>query len=166
MSHASAAFGADLSSVGEARRFVRRALVDLGAEEMEFEAAQLVSELVTNSVIHAGTPFEVDLYRDGESLRIAVSDGSRRSPVAKSHSAQATTGRGLKLVATLSDAWGTETRSDGKTVWCTLRLDSMRRALPLLAELDDDLRSSAGPQRASRRGRSSSRNLDRAGIAA
>ena len=165
MSHARASFGPDLVNVGEARRFVRRALIDLGAEEMEFEAAQVVSELATNSVIHAGTPFEVDLDLDGESLRIAVSDGSRRSPVAKSHSAQATTGRGLKLVATLADAWGTEPRSDGKTVWCTLRFDSRRRALPLLAELDDDLRSSAVPERGSSRGRTRTRNLYPAGIA-
>lgn len=166
MSHARAAFAPDLASVGEARRFVRRALVDLGAEEMEFEAAQVVSELATNSVIHAGTPFEVELDHDGESLRIAVSDGSRRSPVAKSHSAQATTGRGLKVVSTLADAWGTQARSDGKTVWCILRFDPGRSALPLLAELDDDLRRSEAAQRGASRGTSGARNLNRTGVAA
>lgn len=165
MDHAWAAFAPDLASVGEARRFVRRALVDLGGEAMEFEAAQVVSELATNSVIHARTRFEVALDHDGDSLRIAVSDGSRRSPVPKSHSAQATTGRGLKLVATLADAWGTEARSDGKTVWCTLRFDHRRSALPLLAELDD-LRGSPAPERGSPRSRSRTRNLYRAGIAA
>lgn len=165
MSHARAAFAPDLASVGEARRFVRRALVELGAEEIEFEAAQVVSELATNSVIHAATRFEVALDHDGECLRIAVSDGSRRIPVAKSHSAQATTGRGLRLVATLAEAWGTEERSDGKTVWCTLRFDPRRAALPLLAELDA-LRSSPAPERGSTRSRSRTRNLCLTGIAA
>lgn len=127
MSHASAGFGADLASVGEARRFVRRALVDMGAEELEFEACQVVSELATNAVIHAATPFQVELERDGDNLEIRVSDGSEKSPVTKAHSDQATTGRGLRLVAKLATDWGTELTPGGKTVWCILTAGTAER---------------------------------------
>ena len=166
MNPARATFSPDLSSVGQARRFVRGALIDLGVEEMEFEAAQLVSELATNSVIHAGTPFGVQLDHDGRLLRIAVSDASPRGPVAKSHSAQATTGRGLKLVAALADEWGTEARSDGKTVWCTLRLDRGRSAAPFRAEAYGAGGPSGRSAPGSPRGRPGFRNRVRRGITA
>lgn len=138
MSRASARFGADLGSVGEARRFVRRALIDMGAQDLEFEACQVVSELATNSVIHAATAFEVGLEYAGDVLRVRVSDSSPKSPITKSHSVQATTGRGLRLVAKLADEWGTEVRPDGKTVWCTLRAGAARRDTLRPATSDDE----------------------------
>ncbi|HVA74290.1 MAG TPA: ATP-binding protein [Acidimicrobiales bacterium] len=139
MSHASAGFGADLASVGEARRFVRRALIDMQAEDLEFEACQVVSELATNCVIHAVTPFVVELIYESDVFQIRVSDSSPRSPMTKSHSAQATTGRGLRLVATLADEWGAETWPGGKTVWCTLRSGPARRGMRHLVSIDDDV---------------------------
>jgi anti-sigma regulatory factor (Ser/Thr protein kinase) len=144
MSHASAGFRADLASVGEARRFARRALVDLGAEDLEFEACQVVSELATNSVIHAATAFEVELIYVGNVLQVRVSDHSPRIPVPKAHSARATTGRGLRLVAMLADDWGTELRPDSKTVWCVLRPDRARTSLPLFDHMASDLGTAAG----------------------
>lgn len=150
MSRASAGFGADLGSVGEARRFVRRALADMGAEDLEFEACQVVSELATNAVIHAATPFQVDLEHDGATLQIRVSDSSPKSPITKAHSDQATTGRGLRLVAKLADAWGTEVRPNGKTVWCTLRAGAGRTGLPRVVRMGEEATTSKG--RASGRG--------------
>lgn len=147
MSHARAGFSADLASVGEARRFVRRALVELDAEELEFEACQLVSELATNAVIHAATPFEVDLDFDRSELRIDVSDGSPKEPVAKSHSDHATTGRGLRLVGTMADQWGVHLRPDGKTVWCSVRVGGTRSPARTFSSVDDDIRSSSGRPR-------------------
>ena len=141
MSHARAGFSADLASVGDARRFVRRALVELGAEDVEFEACQLVSELATNAVIHGATPFEVDLDYDDGVLRIQVSDGSPKSPVTKAHSDQATTGRGLRLVGTMADQWGVDLRPDGKTVWCTVRSSQARDPLAAFSVEEDDLGS-------------------------
>lgn len=143
MSHARAGFSAELASVGEARRFVRRALVDLGADELEFEACQLVSELATNAVIHAATPFEVDLDYGRNELHIRVSDASPKGPVIKSHSDSATTGRGLRLVGTMADQWGVDIRPDGKTVWCTVRPDPPRSRLQSFGVVADDLGSSS-----------------------
>ena len=138
MSHASAGFGADLASVGEARRFVRRALLDMGAEHLEFEASQVVTELATNCVIHAATPFHVELEYHADALKIRVSDSSPKSPITKSHSPQAMTGRGRRLVASLADRWGTEVRPGGKTVWCTLRGGPARSRTPDMARTHGD----------------------------
>lgn len=149
MSHARAGFNSDLASVGEARRFVRRALVGLGAEDLEFEASQLVSELATNAVIHAGTPFDVDLDFDGSELSIRVTDSSPKSPMTKSHSEQATTGRGLRLVGTMATEWGVELRPDGKTVWCKVRSDPAANSARLSSSTDEPatpLSRSRGPR--------------------
>jgi len=163
---ARAAFGADLANVGEARRFVRRALIDLEIADLDFEASQVVSELATNSVIHAGTQFEVEISYEAGVLRIGVSDLSPRGPIAKSHSERATTGRGLHLVAAVSEDWGTEARPGGKTVWCTLRLGSPPGARSRAEENSGRARetnSGASPRRSRERGTS---NLAGMGVAA
>jgi anti-sigma regulatory factor (Ser/Thr protein kinase) len=120
MSDVFATFGPELASVGAARRFVRRTLEAWRADGVDFEAAQVVSELTTNSVIHARSPFRVELSLDGDHLTIGVTDSSPVLPRLKRHSAQATTGRGIGVVAALALAWGTEPRADGKRVWATL----------------------------------------------
>ena len=84
-------------------------LGDLGAQELEESAELGVSELVTNAVLHAHTPCTVSvLVQPGGGVRIAVAD---RSPVPvqeRSFGLVATTGRGLRLVASVSTAWGVE----------------------------------------------------------
>lgn len=124
MSETTATFDGDLESVGDARHFVQRVLIEWGAEACDTEASLLITELATNSVIHAKSPFDVTVTLDERGLRISVSDRSRRLPLPKSYSMRATTGRGLRLVAAYADAWGAEPHGKGKTVWCTLRFDS------------------------------------------
>lgn len=113
-------FVAGPKSVGDARRFVRRVLAVWDAEDWAEPASAAVSELATNSVLHARTGFAVELSFQGEILRIGVSDGSSRAPVAKAHSAHATTGRGLEVVKALSVSWGVIEHPEGKTVWCMM----------------------------------------------
>src|SRR4051812_17068818 len=82
----------------------------------------LVTELSTNAVLHAATPYRVTLdQRDDGTVRIGVSDGSPRKPRAREYGVDATTGRGLGLVGSLAAAWGTSSLPYGKTVWCDLR---------------------------------------------
>jgi len=114
---ASEEFPGEAASVAAARRFVRGALASWGADGWEFAATSMVSELATNSVLHARTAFRVELAFNGQVLRLEVSDASRRAPVRKPHSQEATTGRGLDLVVALSSSWGVEQRAEGKTVW-------------------------------------------------
>jgi hypothetical protein len=113
----SMAFEPVSASVPAARRFVRRALTELGADDYEFAAAQIVSELATNAVIHARSGFTVSLALEGDLLRLAVTDSSARMPMAKNHSRQATTGRGIGMVASIAEHWGVDPLPTGKTVW-------------------------------------------------
>jgi anti-sigma regulatory factor (Ser/Thr protein kinase) len=107
-------------SAQAARRFVRDTLASWDREEWEMPAALLVTELVTNAVLHARTPVTVALVLAGDALRIAVRDGSLRRPALRPGDLEATTGRGLALIVQLGRSWGVEPEPDGKTVWVEL----------------------------------------------
>ncbi len=107
-----------------ARRFLagllgRRPYGDRIAAE---DAQLVVSELATNAVIHAGTPFSVAVRCDGSAVRISVHDWSPLQPVMRDRNPRATSGRGLRLIAMVSQSWGVEYTADGKTVWAELPL--------------------------------------------
>jgi anti-sigma regulatory factor (Ser/Thr protein kinase) len=92
-------------------------------DRVDPEDAQLVvSELATNAVIHAGTPFSVAVRSDGSAVRIAVQDWSSLQPVMRDVDPIALAGRGLRLIAAVSRSWGVEYGPDGKTVWAELPL--------------------------------------------
>ena len=116
------------SSVGEARRLVRRALNQAGREDLLETAELLVSELVTNALVHAGTPIDVALTVEDGGLRVEISDGSPHAPARRSYGPTAGTGRGLMLLEQMVREWGVELRERGKTVWFHLvagdRLDA------------------------------------------
>jgi anti-sigma regulatory factor (Ser/Thr protein kinase) len=109
------------SSVAQARRFARTVLEASGAIDDEWPVAQVVSELATNAVVHAGTPFVVSIAHDDSRIRIAVTDGR---PLARASmrrlSNDTATGRGLRIVQSLGQAWGVDQTDAAKTVWCEL----------------------------------------------
>lgn len=86
------------------------------------DALLVISELATNAAIHAGTPFSVTVRSDGSAVRIAVQDWSAMQPVMRAVNPVALAGRGLRLIAMVSRAWGVEYGPDGKTVWAELPL--------------------------------------------
>jgi anti-sigma regulatory factor (Ser/Thr protein kinase) len=77
-------------------------------------AVLLVDELVTNALLHAGTPIEVALIERGPVVRVVVSDRSGVIPRPRTHSVGAVTGRGLQLVSLLASDWGAEPTPTGK----------------------------------------------------
>ncbi|MGH8928741.1 MAG: ATP-binding protein, partial [Acidimicrobiia bacterium] len=84
----------------------------------------LVSELVTNAVLHARTPFLVKVTVAPDLIRVSVTDGDRTQPLMKQHGLSDPTGRGLRIVDAMADRWGVDPDVDGKTVWFELeRLD-------------------------------------------
>jgi len=87
----------------------------------------LVSELVTNAILHTGTQVEVSLRLAGPRLRSAVADGSLRVPVLRRSGTSVETGRGLQLVEELATAWGVEAAAGGKTVWFEVDLAARDR---------------------------------------
>ena len=106
------------ASASAARRFATEVLETWREGELCDVVTLLVSELVTNAVLHTGSSVEVAVRRRGKSLRVEVSDNSPVIPGERDFSLDATTGRGLALVQALSESWGIESiPRDGKVVW-------------------------------------------------
>lgn len=85
------------------------------------EALLLVTELVTNAVRHAGPPVVLEVTCAGVAgLGVRVSDGSRAQPKVELAGDEQESGRGVALVDLLSDAWGIQPNTTGKTVWFVL----------------------------------------------
>ena len=114
----------DLSSVGEARRFVRRTLVQWGIDEPIDDALLVVSELAANALTHAQSSYRVRLSANDVVLRIEVTDEGFGTPEPQPLTETEEHGRGLHLVGALAASWGMESADagDGKRVWAELVL--------------------------------------------
>ena len=117
----SARFEADVGSVPQARAFVRRWLQESGAEHAFDEASLIVTELATNAVLHADSPYEVRLSRAGGVIRIEVADGDAGTPEPQPFSDVAESGRGIVIVSAISASWGIDAQPSGKVTWAELR---------------------------------------------
>ncbi len=107
---------------------MRSTLEDWSLGSLSSTAELMVSELVTNVVLHARTDLVVRLglrsTATGTLLRVGVHDGSPRRPRTMRYSDLASTGRGLRIVRTLASDSGVQTEPDGKTVWFELAVPS------------------------------------------
>jgi anti-sigma regulatory factor (Ser/Thr protein kinase) len=102
-------------SVSRARRHVREQVQDA---DLDSDTAELlVSEVVTNAVLHARTAVMVRVEVRLDGVRVEVSDGSPREPRVSPYSSDAATGRGLRLLERLARSWGVRSDRRGKTVW-------------------------------------------------
>ncbi|GAA1432241.1 ATP-binding protein [Streptomyces thermospinosisporus] len=118
----------DPAEVGRARRWARSRLAGsgIGADESLAETLiLLVSELVTNAVVHTGCPAVLRLSLPGTAaetatVRLEVADRSAQAPVPRWVDGEATGGRGLALVDGLADRWGWSCEGTGKRIWCEL----------------------------------------------
>lgn len=126
-------------AAADARRALRDLLHGTAFEERCEDAALALSEVVTNAVLHGREPLSLRLHLAGDVLRAEVRDGSPLSPSFSMLDPAAVTGRGLLLVATVSDRWGVEPVEDGKAVWFEMDLDSLDGPLDV-----DDLLASWG----------------------
>ena len=115
--HAELQLSPDAESPRRARLFVSERLRAWQRNEWDISAGLVVSELVTNAVLHARTPMRLRLVAGRDSLLIELHDGNSRGPVRRAYSADATTGRGLGLVEALTRSWGVEEEPGGKRVW-------------------------------------------------
>ncbi|WP_030116505.1 MULTISPECIES: ATP-binding protein [Streptomyces] len=114
---------ADRSAVGEVRRELREFLEHRSGQEQVKAAELLVSELVTNALIHTRNGAVVTATATPARIRVEVQDfASEDLPAPYVPNADdGTHGRGLVLVRSLADAWGVETQLLGKVVWFELR---------------------------------------------
>lgn len=119
-------FNRAATSVGKARAFVRAALPGARFRERIDDITLCVSELATNAVRHgspAGHLFLVRVSVNESLLRIEVHDAGESRPVLRVPADDDLTGRGLVLVDSLADDWGTGPRDGiGKVVWVEFKL--------------------------------------------
>ncbi|HEV7720787.1 MAG TPA: ATP-binding protein [Iamia sp.] len=109
---------ADLTSLGDVRAVVGETARRWGFRQA-FDVEVVVTELVTNAIVHAGTRSVVTLSRLGaRRMEIAVADGDTRPPVRVAPYEHNTRGHGLAIVEHLARSWGVRAGDDpGKTVW-------------------------------------------------
>lgn len=106
---------------------MQRALANRsGADEMIDVVSLLVTEVVTNALLHARTDVHLDVKVSPDVIRVEVADGSSFLPVSEVPGPDQTGGRGLFLVDQLASSWGSELLDDGKVVW--FEVDARRTA--------------------------------------
>jgi anti-sigma regulatory factor (Ser/Thr protein kinase) len=110
-----------------ARRFVTKTLTGWGVRDGSIDRAQLlVSELVSNAVLHATGPIrlvvaEVDR---GQAFRIEVCNSGAGTPRIRHAAPEDLSGRGLQLVDDLARGWGCTTNADETSVWFEVPADA------------------------------------------
>ncbi|MFP5348091.1 MAG: GAF domain-containing protein [Actinomycetes bacterium] len=109
--------------VPRARRFTRRAVESGRFDSVSGDAAMVVTELVTNALLHARPPVVVRVVEKRDGLRVEVADRSPVTPMRALAGTESMTGRGLRLVDALANRWGVDGERTGKVVWCELSPD-------------------------------------------
>ncbi len=104
------------ASAPQARHFVL-ALGWSDDADVNQKLAIVVSEVVTNAILHARTPFIVSVDAGEEAIRVAVTDESSALPAKRDYGSEQPTGRGLHIVEEIADRWGVAPSPPGKTVW-------------------------------------------------
>jgi hypothetical protein len=112
----------DRQAPEQARHFVQEACVRWQVPRLARLAAVIVSELVTNGVLHARTPMELTARLTGADLFLSVRDGDPRllANPGGGVDEESGYGRGLLIVDSMSDAWGCAPTGEGKVVWARL----------------------------------------------
>ena len=117
----------ELRSAGEARRFVDETLRRWDCADLLDTVKLLISEMVTNAVVHAGSDVDVCVQLTDRVVRVSVFDDSPQQPVVKRAAAEETSGRGMALVDAMSSGWGVEPTFKGKRVWFELPRPDLRQ---------------------------------------
>jgi anti-sigma regulatory factor (Ser/Thr protein kinase) len=109
-------------AAAEARNEVREWFRYLDAGDLASDAELIVSELVTNAVLHGSGQVTIDLRLVPDGVRVAVADEGPGAPARVRAGTRLQHGRGIALVEILADSWGVaELPTGGKEVWCVLR---------------------------------------------
>ncbi|MFE4758498.1 SpoIIE family protein phosphatase [Streptomyces mirabilis] len=113
----------DPAAVAEVRKEAVRQVEAWGLTDTVFVTELIVSELVTNAIRYAEPPIQLRLIHD-RSLICEVSDASSTAPHMRRARTYDEGGRGLLLVAQLTEHWGTRQTPRGKTIWAEQSLRS------------------------------------------
>ncbi|MEV6653516.1 SpoIIE family protein phosphatase [Streptomyces sp. NPDC051219] len=113
----------DPEQVGRVRAAAAAQVAEWGLDELVFTTELVVSELVTNAIRYAAGPIQVRLIRD-KTLICEVSDAGHTSPHLRYAGSDDEGGRGLFLIAQMTQHWGTRYTPTGKTIWAEQPLPS------------------------------------------
>jgi CheY-like chemotaxis protein/anti-sigma regulatory factor (Ser/Thr protein kinase) len=112
----------DVGAGTRARALVREAVRDWNLAAIFDDAALVVTELVTNAVIHGGSTFRLQLSRTTSAFRIEVVDEGDGTPEPQPQDTEAEGGRGIMLVDAMASSWGVESVPSGKLVWAEIAI--------------------------------------------
>ncbi|MGC3001856.1 SpoIIE family protein phosphatase [Streptomyces sp. G35A] len=113
---------ADPALVAPIRKQVLDQLATWALTEASFTAELVVSELVTNAIRYGAAPIRLRLIHDASTLICEVSDTNHTAPHLRRAKTWDEGGRGLLLVAQLTQRWGTRHTTEGKTIWAEMAL--------------------------------------------
>lgn len=111
----------DPENVRAARRFVEKALADHALVDLLDLASLLTSELVTNAIVHADSRVELEVRTSQERVHVEVTNWGEGVPKVLPLDPTTTGGRGMALVSSLANDWGTFERDGSRIVWFELR---------------------------------------------
>ncbi|MET9799705.1 SpoIIE family protein phosphatase [Streptomyces sp. NPDC006368] len=119
---------AEPERIAAARRQLRELLHDWADEEQADAAVLMLSEMLTNVLVHTDGNALLVAEATGEHgtrrLRVEVADGSDELPHKRRPGEMASSGRGLLLMEMLAHAWGVDPRGEGKSIWFELYEDA------------------------------------------
>ena len=128
--HAACRLAPELTSLSAARRYAKSVIGNEPVVGFDI-VGLLVTEVVTNAIVHARTPIVLMVRITGETIRVEVHDEDSTVPVVKHADPYGLGGRGMAIVEGLADAWGvTPGAPDGKTVWFEVTRQQVGGALP------------------------------------
>ncbi|MEV8524685.1 SpoIIE family protein phosphatase [Streptomyces sp. NPDC052000] len=115
---------AEPERIAGARGQLRELLHDWADEEQVDSAVLMISEMITNVLVHTDGDAVLVAEACGplgtRRLRVEVADASDELPHRRRPGEMASSGRGLLLMQMLADAWGVDPRGDGKSIWFEL----------------------------------------------
>jgi anti-sigma regulatory factor (Ser/Thr protein kinase) len=115
----------DISSPAVARRQVKQFAAEHDVEDPTL-LLLVVSELVTNAVLHGAEPIEMCAWVERGTVRVEVSDSDPdvSTVVTPPRASEQIGGRGLEIVETVARSWGAIPNDTGKIVWAELESNS------------------------------------------
>ncbi|MFD9289174.1 SpoIIE family protein phosphatase [Streptomyces sp. NPDC060030] len=126
----------DLHGVQRARRFVGERMSSWGLASMTDDLQLVVSEIVTNALVHAGGDVELHLRVTAAHVRLEVRDSESNPPIptalsmSEEERTQAEHGRGLFIVDALTEGWNSSPNGRGKTVSLNMPIPNNANAPP------------------------------------